>query len=117
MVTPRMLSALSAVLLLVLTASSSARSFDASPSATSGNHSLNKRSLFDPACTGIYDRQLLRKLGRLCDDCYNVFREPKVATGCRSNCYHNLIFLDCLEYLIPSHLQEEHMAAMQTVGK
>uniref|UniRef100_A0A292GDV4 Sinus gland peptide F n=1 Tax=Penaeus vannamei TaxID=6689 RepID=A0A292GDV4_PENVA len=107
--------------LLVLAASSSpaaARSLDAAPSsASSGSHSLSKRSLFDPACTGIYDRQLLGKLGRLCDDCYNVFREPKVATGCRSNCYYNLIFLDCLEYLIPSHLQEEHMSALQTVGK
>lgn len=73
--------------LLVLAASSSpaaARSLDAAPSsASSGSHSLSKRSLFDPACTGIYDRQLLGKLGRLCDDCYNVFREPKVATGCR----------------------------------
>ncbi|XP_069995705.1 crustacean hyperglycemic hormones 4-like [Penaeus vannamei] len=106
-----------ATALLVLAASSSpaaARSLDAAPSsAPSGSHSLSKRSLFDPACTGIYDRQL----GLLCDDCYNVFREPKVATGCRSNCYYNLIFLDCLEYLIPSHLQEEHMSALQTVGK
>ncbi|XP_063590403.1 LOW QUALITY PROTEIN: crustacean hyperglycemic hormones 4-like [Penaeus indicus] len=120
MVALHMLSTVSAALLVLAALSSpaSARSLDASPSsASSGNHSLSKRSLFDPACTGIYDRQLLGKLGRLCDDCYNVFREPKVATGCRSNCYYNLIFLDCLEYLIPSHLQEEHMAALQTVGK
>ncbi|XP_037792957.1 crustacean hyperglycemic hormones 4-like [Penaeus monodon] len=120
MATSLMLSAVSAALLVLAASPSpaSARSLDASPSsASSGNHSLSKRSLFDPACTGIYDRQLLGKLGRLCDDCYNVFREPKVATGCRSNCYYNLIFLDCLEYLIPSHLQEEHMEALQTVGK
>nr|5B5I_A Chain A, Crustacean hyperglycemic hormones 1 [Penaeus japonicus]5B5I_B Chain B, Crustacean hyperglycemic hormones 1 [Penaeus japonicus] len=73
-------------------------------------------SLFDPSCTGVFDRQLLRRLGRVCDDCFNVFREPNVATECRSNCYNNPVFRQCMAYVVPAHLHNEHREAVQMVG-
>ncbi|ROT68737.1 crustacean hyperglycemic hormone [Penaeus vannamei] len=85
--------------------------------STTWARSFNKRANFDPSCTGVYDRELLGRLSRLCDDCYNVFREPKVATECRSNCFYNPVFVQCLEYLIPADLHEEYQALVQTVGK
>nr|O15981.1 RecName: Full=Crustacean hyperglycemic hormones 5; AltName: Full=Pej-SGP-V; Contains: RecName: Full=CHH precursor-related peptide 5; Short=CPRP 5; Contains: RecName: Full=Crustacean hyperglycemic hormone 5; Short=CHH 5; Flags: Precursor [Penaeus japonicus]BAA22561.1 Pej-SGP-V [Penaeus japonicus] len=81
------------------------------------DRSLSKRLVFDPSCAGVYDRVLLGKLNRLCDDCYNVFREPNVATECRSNCFYNLAFVQCLEYLMPPSLHEEYQANVQMVGK
>lgn len=56
-----------------------------SPSLLSSatDHSLRKRSIFDHSCTGVFDRELIGRLNRVCDDCYNVFRDADVATGCR----------------------------------
>lgn len=70
--------------LLLLLAASSAAPADALSAPAAG---LTKRSLFDPSCTGVFDRQLLRRLRRVCDDCFNVFREPNVSTECRSVIY------------------------------
>nr|O15982.1 RecName: Full=Crustacean hyperglycemic hormones 7; AltName: Full=Pej-SGP-VII; Contains: RecName: Full=CHH precursor-related peptide 7; Short=CPRP 7; Contains: RecName: Full=Crustacean hyperglycemic hormone 7; Short=CHH 7; Flags: Precursor [Penaeus japonicus]BAA22562.1 Pej-SGP-VII [Penaeus japonicus] len=111
-----------AVALVVVVASSTtwARSLEGSSSPVTSltrGRSLNKRAAFDPSCTGVYDRELLGRLSRLCDDCYNVFREPKVAMECRSNCFFNPAFVQCLEYLIPAELHEEYQALVQTVGK
>lgn len=153
-----------ASLLMLLVASSTAPADALSPPAAGlgADHSFTKRSLFDPSCTGVFDRQLLRRLSRVCDDCFNVFREPNVATECRSvtiygfpyftfpvsipfvqyrfhymwherlskastiktnclfsrsNCYNNEVFRQCMEYLLPAHLHEEHRLAVQMVGK
>nr|ADL27417.2 hyperglycemic hormone [Penaeus vannamei] len=100
--------------LLLLLAASSAAPADALSAPAAG---LTKRSLSDPSCTGVFDRQLLRRLRRVCDDCFNVFREPNVSTECRSNCYNNEVFRQCMEYLLPPHLHEEHRLAVQMVGK
>nr|O97387.1 RecName: Full=Crustacean hyperglycemic hormones 5; AltName: Full=Pm-SGP-V; Contains: RecName: Full=CHH precursor-related peptide 5; Short=CPRP 5; Contains: RecName: Full=Crustacean hyperglycemic hormone 5; Short=CHH 5; Flags: Precursor [Penaeus monodon]AAC84146.1 hyperglycemic hormone homolog PmSGP-V precursor [Penaeus monodon] len=115
-------SRLVAVALVVVVACSTtwARSLEGSSSPVASlirGRSLSKRANFDPSCAGVYDRELLGGLSRLCDDCYNVFREPKVATECRSNCFYNSVFVQCLEYLIPADLHEEYQAHVQTVGK
>ncbi|XP_063591967.1 crustacean hyperglycemic hormones 1 [Penaeus indicus] len=112
-------SMLLASLLLSLVASFTAPADAFSPPAAGlgADHGFTKRSLFDPSCTGVFDRQLLRRLSRVCDDCFNVFREPNVATECRSNCYNNEVFRQCMEYLLPAHLHEEHRLAVQMVGK
>ncbi|XP_069997466.1 crustacean hyperglycemic hormone [Penaeus vannamei] len=85
--------------------------------STTWARSFNKRANFDPSCTGVYDRELLGRLSRLCDDCDNVYREPTVATGCRSSCFYNPVFVQCLKYLIPADLHEEYQGHVQTVGK
>nr|Q9U5D2.1 RecName: Full=Crustacean hyperglycemic hormones 2; AltName: Full=Pej-SGP-II; Contains: RecName: Full=CHH precursor-related peptide 2; Short=CPRP 2; Contains: RecName: Full=Crustacean hyperglycemic hormone 2; Short=CHH 2; Flags: Precursor [Penaeus japonicus]BAA88339.1 hyperglycemic hormone [Penaeus japonicus] len=112
-------SALLASLLLLLLAPSASPvdAFSPPEASLTGGQSLSKRSLFDPSCTGVFDRQLLRRLGRVCDDCFNVFREPNVAMECRSNCYNNPVFRQCMEYLLPAHLHDEYRLAVQMVGK
>nr|AAD45234.1 hyperglycemic hormone-like neuropeptide 43-2 [Metapenaeus ensis]AAD45235.1 hyperglycemic hormone-like neuropeptide 43-3 [Metapenaeus ensis]AAD45236.1 hyperglycemic hormone-like neuropeptide 43-4 [Metapenaeus ensis] len=91
----------------------------ASPGASSPwvEHRLVRRSLFDPSCSGVFDRELLGRLNRVCDDCYNVFRDPKVAMECKSNCFLNPAFIQCLEYLLPEDLHEEYQSHVQVVGK
>ncbi|ROT68738.1 Crustacean hyperglycemic hormones 5 [Penaeus vannamei] len=94
-------------------------SFPQSPSllSSAADHSLRKRSIFDHSCTGVFDRELIGRLNRVCDDCYNVFRDTDVATGCRSNCFYNRMFLQCLVYLFPPRFRNQYKAAVQMVGK
>nr|QBX89041.1 crustacean hyperglycemic hormone 4 [Nephrops norvegicus] len=72
-----------------------------SPSSTplgflSQEHSVNKRQVFDQACKGVYDRNLFKKLDRVCEDCYNLYRKPFVATTCRQNCFVHDTFPRCV---------------------
>lgn len=47
------------------------------------DHSLSKRSGYYNSCTGVYDRELIARLDRVCEDCYNLYRDVEVAVGCR----------------------------------
>lgn len=54
--------------------------------STSGlvlGHSLNKRSFFEIQCKGVYDKSIFARLDRICEDCYNLFREPQLHSLCR----------------------------------
>nr|XP_053630641.1 crustacean hyperglycemic hormone B isoform X2 [Cherax quadricarinatus] len=83
----------------------------------SQDHSLNKRQVFDQACKGVYDRALFKKLDRVCDDCYNLYRKPYVAASCRGNCYSNMVFRQCLDDLLLVDVVDEYISGVQTVGK
>ena len=57
-------------------------------------HPLGKRSFMQLQCKGIYDKSIFARLDRICEDCYNLFREPQLHTLCRY--YHvssNYFFL------------------------
>ncbi|XP_045610484.1 crustacean hyperglycemic hormones-like isoform X2 [Procambarus clarkii] len=62
----------------------------------SQDQSVNKRQVFDQACKGIYDRAIFKKLDRVCEDCYNLYRKPYVATTCRTNCFAHSAFQFCV---------------------
>lgn len=46
-------------------------------------HPLGKRSYIDLGCKGVYDKSIFARLDRVCEDCYNLFREPTLHTLCR----------------------------------
>lgn len=46
-------------------------------------HPLGKRSYLDLGCKGVYDKSIFARLDRVCEDCYNLFREPQLHTLCR----------------------------------
>ena len=46
-------------------------------------HPFSKRSFMDIQCKGVYDKSLFARLDRICEDCYNIFREPELHTLCR----------------------------------
>lgn len=46
-------------------------------------HPLGKRSFMQLQCKGIYDKSIFARLDRICEDCYNLFREPSLHTLCR----------------------------------
>lgn len=48
------------------------------------HHSLAKRSsFFDIECKGVYNKSIFFRLDRICEDCYNLFREPQLHTLCK----------------------------------
>ncbi|XP_017778934.1 PREDICTED: ion transport peptide-like isoform X1 [Nicrophorus vespilloides] len=64
------------------------------------SHHLSKRGGFlDLQCKGVYESSIFAKLDRICEDCYNLFREPKLQGLCKNNCFTTNIFKGCLESL------------------
>ncbi|VVC30323.1 Hypothetical protein CINCED_3A014404 [Cinara cedri] len=71
-----------------------------SPSLSGIDHPLSKRSFFDIQCKGVYDKTIFARLDRVCEDCYNLFREPQLHSLCRKNCFTTDFFKGCLDVLL-----------------
>ncbi|XP_033330489.2 ion transport peptide isoform X1 [Megalopta genalis] len=63
-------------------------------------HPLGKRSFIDIQCKGIYDKSIFARLDRICEDCYNLFREPQLHQLCRKNCFTSDYFKGCIDVLL-----------------
>ncbi|KAK2588855.1 hypothetical protein KPH14_001723 [Odynerus spinipes] len=63
-------------------------------------HPLGKRSYLDISCKGVYDKSIFARLDRICEDCYNLFREPQLHVLCRKNCFTTDYFKGCLDVLL-----------------
>ncbi|KAF2900577.1 hypothetical protein ILUMI_05619 [Ignelater luminosus] len=74
------------------------------------SHHLTKRAFADQQCKGVYDKSIYARLDRICEDCYNLFREPELHTLCKKSCFTTDYFKACLESL---QLQDE-MEQIQT---
>lgn len=46
-------------------------------------HHISRRSFAELQCKGVYDRSLFARLDRICEDCYNLFREHQLHRLCR----------------------------------
>lgn len=64
------------------------------------SHPLNKRSFFDLQCKGVYDKSIFARLDRICEDCYNLFREPQLHSLCRYSLLILCLIIRCLLLLI-----------------
>nr|ABQ41269.1 prepro-crustacean hyperglycemic hormone I [Cancer productus] len=80
-------------------------------------HPVEKRQIYDSSCKGVYDRGLFSDLEHVCDDCYNLYRNSYVASACRSNCYSNVVFRQCMEELLLMEEFDKYARAVQIVGK
>ncbi|XP_055941378.1 ion transport peptide-like [Argiope bruennichi] len=60
----------------------------------------SKRSFSDLGCMGVYDKAKFARLDRVCEECYQLFRESDVLTSCRSNCFKNEYFAGCVDELL-----------------
>ena len=66
------------------------RAFPESSSATTSNlmspsnaFRLHKRNYLELQCQGMYDPSIFAKLAGICDDCYNLIRDPEIHGMCR----------------------------------
>lgn len=42
-----------------------------------------KRSFAGLGCLGVYDKAKFARLDRVCEECYQLYREPEIHTACR----------------------------------
>ncbi|OXA42830.1 ion transport peptide isoform X2 [Folsomia candida] len=82
-----------------------------------GSRPLSKRSFFDIQCKGVYDKGIFAKLDRICDDCYNLYREPQLHSLCRSNCFGSPYFKGCLDALLLNEEDGKFDEMIEILGK
>ncbi|CAH1115512.1 unnamed protein product [Psylliodes chrysocephalus] len=70
------------------------------------HHSVTKRSFNDLQCKGVYDKSIFARLDQICEDCYNLFREPPVYSMCRDHCFTTKTFGGCCESLLCENVDE-----------
>ncbi|XP_047482684.1 molt-inhibiting hormone [Penaeus indicus] len=55
-------------------------------------------SFIDGTCRGVMgNRDIYKKVVRVCEDCTNIFRLPGLDGMCRDRCFYNEWFLICLK--------------------
>ncbi|KAK9712685.1 Crustacean CHH/MIH/GIH neurohormone family [Popillia japonica] len=65
-----------------------------------GHHLMKRQSaFFRLECRGNYNKSKFARLDRVCEDCYNLFREPEVHTMCRKKCFTSYMFKGCVDAL------------------
>ncbi|XP_037911778.1 ion transport peptide isoform X2 [Hermetia illucens] len=86
--------------------------------ATLPRHSLSKRTpFFEIGCKGSYNSSLFSKLDRICDDCYNLFREVELLRLCKSDCFATDYFAACVEALLLQEEMEKYDSWRDILGK
>ncbi|XP_035224127.1 ion transport peptide-like [Stegodyphus dumicola] len=70
-------------------------------------HVLQKRSFVQLGCMGMFDRSKFARLDAVCEECYELYREPDLHSLCRSNCFKNSYFSKCVDALLLTGEQEE----------
>ncbi|XP_037295131.1 CHH-like protein isoform X2 [Manduca sexta] len=84
---------------------------------SSAPHHVARRSFFSLECKGVYDASIFARLDRVCDDCYNLFREPQLYTLCRAKCFTTPYFKGCMESLYLYDEKEQIDQMIDFVGK
>ncbi|XP_060818866.1 uncharacterized protein LOC132908669 isoform X2 [Bombus pascuorum] len=79
-------------------------------------HPLGKRSFIDIQCKGIYDKSIFARLDRICEDCYNLFREPQLHQLCRQNCFGTQYFSSCVQALLLEDEKEKLLEMVEYLG-
>jgi len=92
------------------------RSFPDYP-AISGQSGYHKRSYVELKCRGMYDPSIFAKLAGICEDCYNLYRDPEVHGMCRKDCFSSQTFNQCLQSLLLEKESEFYQEMVQIIGK
>ncbi|XP_023328149.1 ion transport peptide [Eurytemora carolleeae] len=80
------------------------------------NSAQSKRNSGMPeVCRGRYDAAIFTQLENICEDCYNLYKEPDVHQLCRSECFGSSFFKQCLEALLM--VEDEYVNMAEIIGK
>ncbi|XP_024887054.1 molt-inhibiting hormone isoform X2 [Temnothorax curvispinosus] len=85
--------------------------------ATLNGHFLGKRSFFDIQCKGVYDKSIFARLDRICEDCYNLFREPQLHMLCKQDCFSTQYFTSCIQALLLEDEKERFQEMVEYLGR
>ncbi|XP_046809751.1 ion transport peptide isoform X5 [Lucilia cuprina] len=82
------------------------------------NHNLSKRSnFFDLECKGIFNKTMFFRLDRICEDCYQLFRETSIHRLCKQDCFGSPFFNACIEALQLHEEMDKYNEWRDTLGK
>ncbi|XP_014603193.1 PREDICTED: uncharacterized protein LOC106786389 isoform X2 [Polistes canadensis] len=81
------------------------------------SHPLGKRSYLDLSCKGVYDKSIFARLDRICEDCYNLFREPQLHVLCRQDCFSTQYFMSCIQALLLEDEKEKFQGMVEYLGR
>ncbi|XP_070380827.1 crustacean hyperglycemic hormone-like [Dermacentor albipictus] len=59
-----------------------------------------QRTFVEQGCRGHYERSYMARLERVCEECYQLYREPQVYHLCRGSCFRNGYFNTCAQDLL-----------------
>jgi len=76
-----------------------------------------KRSYTSLQCRGEYDPSRFAQLDGICEDCYNLYREPEVHSLCRKDCFSSDTFKQCLQSLLLEKESQFYLDLVQIIGK
>ncbi|KAH9397685.1 hypothetical protein TYRP_004009 [Tyrophagus putrescentiae] len=92
---------------VLLMASSVVSGRDLLSSSGGGDHLLSKKSFSSIGCMGTHDRSKFARLDRICEECYQLYRDTEIHKSCREFCFKNDVFPACVEALLLTHEQKE----------
>jgi len=85
--------------------------------SSSGFRFHDKRSYVELQCRGMYDPGIFAQLDGICEDCYNLYREPEVHGMCRKDCFSTETFQQCLQSLLLDQKTEFYTELVNIIGK
>lgn len=74
---------------------------------SNSEHSVQKKSFSSIGCLGSFDRSKFARLDRICEECYQLYRDTEIHNSCREFCFKNDVFPACVDALLLSHEQKE----------
>ncbi|CAB4066568.1 unnamed protein product [Lepeophtheirus salmonis] len=77
----------------------------------------DKRNYVDLQCRGMYDQGMFAQLDRICEDCYNLYKDAEVHGFCRSDCFSSHTFKQCLQSLLLEKESEFYLEMVEIIGK
>ncbi|CAL1264868.1 unnamed protein product [Larinioides sclopetarius] len=60
-------------------------------------------------CKGKYDKYKMAHLERICDECYELYKEQDIHLDCRSHCFGSGTFFKCMEMVALSELRKQQV--------
>jgi len=86
------------------------------PAAQNRPQSRVKRSSFlDIQCHGAFNKSIYAKLNTICDDCYELYKEPELHGLCREDCFSSRYFHGCVQTLRLESQSKMFSAWIQTL--
>eukprot|EP00096_Caligus_rogercresseyi_P010612 TRINITY_DN3941_c0_g1_i1.p1 TRINITY_DN3941_c0_g1~~TRINITY_DN3941_c0_g1_i1.p1 ORF type:complete len:149 (-),score=29.66 TRINITY_DN3941_c0_g1_i1:560-1006(-) len=77
----------------------------------------DKRNYVDLQCRGMYDQGIFAQLDRICEDCYNLYKDAEVHGFCRSNCFSTQTFKQCLQSLLLEKESDFYLEMVEIIGR
>jgi hypothetical protein len=68
-------------------------------------------------CRGMHDNGILTQLERICEDCYNLYKDAEVHAYCRMDCFSSQTFRQCLQSLLMDKESDIFLELVQIIGK